>query len=482
MISIAFSTRINNESFINHLKKQQHYDNEIVQYINNGERSLTEVYNDFLTHCKYDIVLFLHDDVLLPVGFDKILIEKFNNSDHGILGVAGTTSLTKTGVWWSERQFMTGNVYHVHKGNKTLSSYTPKNNYINDVLVIDGVFIAINKTKIKSNFNEEMQGFHFYDVSFCVDNYLKGVKIGVIHMPQFTHFSIGEIKEDFHNAKSIFLEKYDNLLPIHFIPEISHIENTKIVNEKTAIIIPSKNNYDILKKCVDSINLHSNNHNIYIADTGSDPEVLSMVDTLDVYKVIKYDYYNFAKINNNVVKYHLSDEKYLIFCNDDVELLNNVIGCYTSILTNNEKCGTVGCRLYYPNKMLQHAGIKIIRKQNQFDISHAGLKTYHNAYVNENIKVIGNTGALMGVKKSLYLKYSGFNENTVECFEDVLFNLILLKNGYNNIFCGRGVALHHESLTRNKSKLKNQNSVKDYTDLLLPEIIKNFNFYKKYIQ
>ena len=41
--------------------------------------------------------------------------------------------------------------------------------------------------------------------------------------------------------------------------------------------------------------------------------------------LIEYDYYNFAKINNDVVKNHVTNEyEFLLFCNNDIMLLNNI--------------------------------------------------------------------------------------------------------------------------------------------------------------
>jgi hypothetical protein len=33
---------------------------------------------------------------------------------------------------------------------------------------VDGLFFAVDKTKIATNFNEEVEGFHFYDVTFVL--------------------------------------------------------------------------------------------------------------------------------------------------------------------------------------------------------------------------------------------------------------------------------------------------------------------------
>ena len=58
--------------------------------------------------------------------------------------------------------------------------------------MLDGLFFAIDKTKIKKTFDEDFHGFHFYDISFCFRNYLEGVKIGLTTQIRVTHLSIGQ--------------------------------------------------------------------------------------------------------------------------------------------------------------------------------------------------------------------------------------------------------------------------------------------------
>ena len=72
---------------------------------------------------------------------------------------------------------------------------------------------------------------------------------------------------------------------------------------------------------------------IFIADTGStDDEKETLKSNIKDYNnitLIEYDYYNFAKINNDVVKNHVTnDYEFLLFCNNDIKLLNNVMKAY----------------------------------------------------------------------------------------------------------------------------------------------------------
>ena len=64
MITIGFSTRKIDNKFVELLKKSSGVSNpEIVPVENNGEFSLTEVYNKILNESKNDIVVLCHDDI-----------------------------------------------------------------------------------------------------------------------------------------------------------------------------------------------------------------------------------------------------------------------------------------------------------------------------------------------------------------------------------------------------------------------------------
>ena len=69
MISVVFSTRKDNQSHIDHIKKTSGLGKniEVIQYINNGEFGLTELYNKGLKDTTNNIVIFCHDDIVIIV-------------------------------------------------------------------------------------------------------------------------------------------------------------------------------------------------------------------------------------------------------------------------------------------------------------------------------------------------------------------------------------------------------------------------------
>jgi len=493
MITIIYSTHKDkeyNDKFNDHLVLTSGLQwVQILPYVNHNEYSLSELYNKGIKDSKYDIVVCCHNDIKLEKGWGKKLLKDFeDNSDYGIIGKAGSCYFPESGVYWDKlHQTMVGQVYHHPDGQKKwLSRYSPKFPFLIPVVTIDGLFISFNKTKIKHTFDETIGKFHFYDHLFCIPNYLDGIKIGVTSSFEITHQSVGQPNDEFWDSKDKFLEKYGKNLPLDLKPESVYVpeikEKTFKKFGKVAIIIPTKGKIDMLMNCINSFYEHCNSKlfDIYIADTGSTDEekeqLKSEISNYTNIKLIEYDYYNFAKINNDVVKNHVSgDYEFLLFCNNDIKILNNVITGMLSVFNDYHGVGTVGCRLHFGDNTVQHDGVLIGFKQDTkiIQLGHYNIYNYYN--YNTNVRIIfGNTGGLLMIRNKLFNKLGMFNESYISCFEDVELNIETINNGYNNYINCNCVAYHYESSTRNEDTEKDKKLSYDYINNLMPKIKNNF--------
>jgi len=501
MISVVFSTRKENTEYQNHIKKTIGVkDYQIIEVVNNGQYSLTEAYNKGLEESTNDIVAFIHDDLILPNGWGKKMLNHFSNSEYGILGVAGTTDMSENGQWWKDPTKMVGIVKHSHNGRTWESKYSASfGKEILETVVVDGLFFVVDKNKIKTNFSEDIKGFHFYEIDFTFNNHLNGVKVGVVFDVRLIHKSIGQTNEEWEKNRVNFVEKYKDKLPYNIKPEI-RFENKEIKLSKTpklGVIIPTKGNVDLLTDCVNSLwdNDDYSNMIVYIADTGSSEYEKNQIrELIDSYSqktdkhrytiLIEYDYYNFAKINNDVVKNHIDDDtELLLFCNNDIKLLNNGITQMVNFYNKNKKSvGTLGARLHFGDNTIQHAGIfsylsvDIKTKNRYIQVSHIGLRSYYN--YQKLSEVIGNTGAFLMMNKNLFNTIGGFNENYTECFEDVELNLECIIRNKKNYFIGEAVCYHYESVSRGKSQESMNRLMSDYQKNLYPFMIKNKKIHK----
>jgi GT2 family glycosyltransferase len=488
MITIIYSTHKDkeyNDKFNDHLVLTSGLQRvQILSYVNHNEYSLSELYNKGIKESKYDIVVCCHNDIKLEKNWGKKLLEDFNNNpNYGIIGKAGSCYFPESGVYWEKlHQTMVGQVYHYPPGQKKfLSRYSPKLPFLVPVVTIDGLFISFDKTKIKHTFDETIGKFHFYDHGFCIPNYLDGIKIGVTSSFEITHESVGQPNQEFWESKNKFIEKYKDNLPLDLKPEKIYVPEIKKKDfkkyGKVGVIIPTKGKVKMLFECVNSFMKHCDptKFHIFIADTGSSSDEISWIkDNIlnDNVTLIEYDYYNFAKINNDVVKNYVPTKyEFILFCNNDIKLLNDVI---TGMLLTHEKyknCGTVGARLHYEDNTIQHDGIAAIYKNNILGLNHYNVRNYFNFNKDERI-TFGNTGGLLMIRKSLFERCGYFNENYISCFEDVELNMKCLIMGLDNYCDSSLVAYHYESQTR-KNAGRNEGEKNDYIKILLPFINKN---------
>jgi len=254
---------------------------------------------------------------------------------------------------------------------------------------------------------------------------------------------------------------------------------------KLAVIILNKSNNKMLFSCLSSIKekTFSKNYHIYIGDTGSSEFELREIDkfvkinfesTKNV-DLIHFDNYNFSKNNNDIVKSFIKDENLLLFCNNDIKLVDDCITEAMEIFEkNHNKLGTLGFKLLFANDTIQHAGqALIINSEKEFHlVTHRGLGQASDLFTLRD-EVIGNTGGFMFTEKQFFLELGGFNEEYLECYEDVEYNLKCLINGRKNLYFGDKIAYHYESQTRNKNPNKLFNEKLDMNSRLAPFVNKN---------
>jgi len=221
-IAVVFSSHLDdeaNQKFTNHILETIGIKNvKVTCYFNFNQFSLAEIYNRGIAEHNDEntIMVFCHNDIVFRTkNWGKMLLTKFNNSDFSIIGVAGTTYLADNGVWWTDRTKMCGVVEHTNGITTWVNEYSPpKAGFTRSVVLVDGLFIAADCSKIEHQFDEDFKGFHMYDLGFCVPNYLDGCNIGVTTDIRILHQSIGMTNEQWEVNRLQFVEKYKDDLPI----------------------------------------------------------------------------------------------------------------------------------------------------------------------------------------------------------------------------------------------------------------------------
>jgi hypothetical protein len=371
---------------------------EVIEYINNGEFSLTEIYNKGLNDAKNSIVVFLHDDIYFDSNnWGNKIIKHFEQSEYGILGLAGTTDVPESGRWWEDRSKMVGIVNHENGGKKWESKYS-KNwaNEIKDVAVVDGLFFAVHKDRIKTGFDENVKGFHFYELDFVLGNHLLDVKIGVIFNVRVTHKSIGMTNQQWEENRLQFVEKYKDNLPIKLIPDF-YEPNDKSFNSKTPIkvIIQSSGDVSVFEKLYDKIKSFQ-----YAV---LDVFLICKDGTYDTFKDLKYDgvkifegFYDTLPKNLSVLKFEdgfITDkDELVVLMNDSVELINNILLNAVNLYRVNKN--TFGCMFpmsYNINKTVFSSTLYFfVDKENKAGIEMKDINTYYNVFYGNIVNPFGN--------------------------------------------------------------------------------------------
>lgn len=268
------------------------------------------------------------------------------------------------------------------------------------------------------------------------------------------HFPIGHIDNVLFHS---FTNKEMNRVEDRALFSLD--EGKEDVKEDTtvSIIIPSKDNVEVLKHCIESIeNTTTFSHEIIVVDNGSSEASKAILDEYLQQKGITYLYkkmdFNFSAMCNLGAK-QAKGSVYL-FYNDDVEARVQKTGeDWLQKLCEKALCsytGAVGVKLLYPSTdRIQHAGIVNLRLGPVHKLQFKNDNTrYYYGWNRGNHNVIGVTGACLAVSADKFKEVSGFYEELPVAFNDVDLCFSLFEKGYYNVVLQDVVLYHHESLSR----------------------------------
>ena len=228
------------------------------------------------------------------------------------------------------------------------------------------------------------------------------------------------------------------------------------MNKNTVdVVILTKCSNDLVYKSIVELTAHSR-HNIgtlIVCYTGDDQEefnkLYKLLGEIPVNSVLEIGEYNFAKLNNKMVKKYVTSEN-ILFMNDDVIVHSDAVTHCLKILEDKE-FGAVGIKLLYGDGTIQHAGIFL-------DCNNLGMcKGVGHLHFKEKNRdlpasiVPGVTGAFLMMRTADFKNIGGFDERFKHCFEDVVLCKRIRDLGMQ-IVCNNTVeAIHYESQTRKQA-------------------------------
>jgi len=226
-----------------------------------------------------------------------------------------------------------------------------------------------------------------------------------------------------------------------------------------SIIIPSKDNYPILKRCILSLKKYTSyeNYEVVIVDNGSNDEnkdkyIKLCEENNCLYHYEKMDF-NFSKMCN--IGAEISKGEVYLFLNDDIEVLKEdwlerMVGHATL-----NHVGAVGAKLLYPDStIIQHSGVtnlKLGPSHTLVGMDDKGIYYYGRNKIDYNF--IAVTGACLMIEKAKFYKVNAFDETLPVAYNDVDLCFKLVESGYFNVLRNDVILYHHESVSRGMDNL-----------------------------
>ena len=240
-----------------------------------------------------------------------------------------------------------------------------------------------------------------------------------------------------------------------------HVKRELLKNPLISIIIPTKDNVNVLKNCIESIfkNIGYTHFEIIIVNNGStDDGTLAFFEELKFTNniiILDYlNYFNFAAINNFAVKF--ANGEVILFLNDDTEVISEDWLSAMLEHVQRKEVGAVGCKLLYPDKSLQHAGVVLginyigehspIAEHSPKYIPYTNQGYFGKVGIIRNISAV--TAACMMMRKEVFEEVNGFDENLAVAYNDVDLCLKIREHRYLIVYTPYAELYHHESQSR----------------------------------
>lgn len=225
------------------------------------------------------------------------------------------------------------------------------------------------------------------------------------------------------------------------------------------VIIATRDGVELLRPCVDTLLATAAQPalvELVVIDNGSkDADTLSYLDTLShsgKARVLRIDEpFNWARLNN--LGAESGDAPYLLFANNDIEMLAPAWDDLLRNLLVRPDVGVVGGRLLYPDYTIQHAGIVLgtdhLTEHEGRDRPADDGGPGNRWRLRRRVGAV--TGALMACRRDVFLSLGRFDERDLPIwFNDIDFCMRAWRSRLAVIYEPAFTALHHESKSTNR--------------------------------
>ncbi len=224
-----------------------------------------------------------------------------------------------------------------------------------------------------------------------------------------------------------------------------------------SIIIPTRDQLPILKRCLASLNektAYTNFEIIIVDDRSVEPKTRRYLAKCP-HRVIRVkdsgQGFNFSNLINRGAA--ASKGRYVVVLNNDTEIispdwLESMLGW-----AQQKSVGVVGCRLLFPGSdFIQHAGLTLRLDGASPGHLFRGEASFSGGYygwakIARNCSAVTFAAAM--IRRDVFEKLGGLDEDGFpHAYQDPDFCLRAIRAGYQVIYCPAAELIHHESLSK----------------------------------
>lgn len=223
-----------------------------------------------------------------------------------------------------------------------------------------------------------------------------------------------------------------------------------------SVIIPNKDHSADLDLCMRSLiekSTYKNLEFIVVENNSADPATFAYYEKIQkefefVHVVTWEREFNYSAINNFGVTF--AKGEYLLFLNNDTELINpesieEMLG-----YCQREDVGITGVRLLYSDDTIQHAGVVVgfggIAGHTFIGLHKAESSYFNQAMCARNYSAV--TAACMMSKRSLFDQVGGFSEDLAVAFNDIDYCMKIRSLNKLVVYAPYALFYHYESKSR----------------------------------
>lgn len=209
-----------------------------------GKLSICEAYNKGADLARFDILCFIHEDVLFETNnWGNILINHFATlKNAGIIGIGGSSykSLAPSGWWATPDKYLSYNFRQSYKHSKKETFLrTLNNDAVKEVISLDGVFLAVKKSVFeKYRFDNALPFFHGYDLDLSLA-VSEGFQNYFIPDIMLHHLSEGSIDDVWIENMFLLFKKWNKQLPLMITGDVDKKTESLIWQNYCRLVLAS---------------------------------------------------------------------------------------------------------------------------------------------------------------------------------------------------------------------------------------------------